>query len=65
MIPVNYPKGDIVGPCICGSWPGGECFQCTHTEDVLSNQLVKLLNECKQEVTSPYLKNKIDFILAN
>jgi hypothetical protein len=23
-----YPKGEVVGPCVCGSWPGGECLQC-------------------------------------
>ena len=26
--PVAYPDGDVVGPCICGSWPGGKCFKC-------------------------------------
>jgi len=26
--PVAYPKGDVVGPCICGSWPGGTCLKC-------------------------------------
>lgn len=24
----NYPKGDVAGPCICGSWPGGKCLRC-------------------------------------
>lgn len=24
----DYPKGDVVGPCICGSWPGGPCLKC-------------------------------------
>lgn len=23
-----YPTGDIVGPCVCGSWPGGPCLRC-------------------------------------
>jgi hypothetical protein len=23
-----YPKGSVVGPCVCGSWPGGECLRC-------------------------------------
>jgi predicted Fe-S protein YdhL (DUF1289 family) len=27
-----YPEGDIVGPCICGSWPGGECLKCKRIE---------------------------------
>ena len=26
--PVAYPEGDVVGPCICGSWPGGKCLKC-------------------------------------
>lgn len=26
----NYPEGDVVGPCICGSWPGGACLRCQH-----------------------------------
>ena len=26
--PVAYPDGDVVGPCICGSWPGGKCLKC-------------------------------------
>jgi len=23
-----YPEGDVVGPCVCGSWPGGKCLKC-------------------------------------
>lgn len=23
-----YPKDDAIGPCVCGSWPGGECLKC-------------------------------------
>ncbi len=23
-----YPHGVVVGPCVCGSWPGGDCFKC-------------------------------------
>jgi hypothetical protein len=23
-----YPEGNVVGPCICGSWPGGKCLKC-------------------------------------
>ena len=23
-----YPKGEVVGPCVCGSWPGGKCLRC-------------------------------------
>lgn len=26
----DYPEGDVAGPCICGSWPGGRCLKCTH-----------------------------------
>lgn len=25
----DYPTGDVVGACICGSWPGGRCLKCT------------------------------------
>ena len=24
----DYPTGNVVGACICGSWPGGECLRC-------------------------------------
>lgn len=24
----DYPTDTVVGPCICGSWPGGECLKC-------------------------------------
>lgn len=27
MVP-DYPEGDVVGACICGSWPGGKCLRC-------------------------------------
>lgn len=23
-----YPEGEVVGACVCGSWPGGECLKC-------------------------------------
>jgi hypothetical protein len=23
-----YPTGEVVGACVCGSWPGGECLRC-------------------------------------
>ena len=23
-----YPTGKVAGPCVCGSWPGGECLRC-------------------------------------
>jgi hypothetical protein len=23
-----YPQGDVAGPCVCGSWPGGPCLRC-------------------------------------
>lgn len=29
-----YPTGDVVGPCVCGSWPGGKCLKCP----VVANQ---------------------------
>ena len=26
-----YPEGDVVGACVCGSWPGGKCLRCPVT----------------------------------
>jgi hypothetical protein len=26
--PAAYPIGNVSGPCVCGSWPGGECLKC-------------------------------------
>ncbi len=23
-----YPAGEVMGPCVCGSWPGGVCLKC-------------------------------------
>ena len=23
-----YPTGEVVGPCVCGGWPGGKCLHC-------------------------------------
>ena len=23
-----YPEGEVVGPCVCGGWPGGRCLRC-------------------------------------
>lgn len=23
-----YPKGTVIGPCVCGSWPGSACHRC-------------------------------------
>jgi len=28
----EYPTGIVTGPCICGSWPGGECLKCPKTK---------------------------------
>jgi hypothetical protein len=24
----DYPIGEVIGPCVCGSWPGGKCLKC-------------------------------------
>ena len=29
-----YPEGDVIGPCVCGSWPSGKCLQCPVTSNV-------------------------------
>lgn len=28
VVPPPYPDGNVSGPCVCGSWPGGTCFRC-------------------------------------
>jgi hypothetical protein len=28
----QYPEGAVVGPCVCGSWPGGKCLKCPRIE---------------------------------
>jgi len=30
---VAYPSGVVTGPCVCGSWPGGECLRCEVTDE--------------------------------
>ena len=32
VVAPNYPAGDVIGPCLCGSWPGGKCFKCPMTD---------------------------------
>ncbi len=34
-----YPEGNVVGPCICGSWPGGKCFKCPRIEAGAAQQV--------------------------
>lgn len=29
----DYPEDRVVGPCICGSWPGGKCLRCPVEND--------------------------------
>lgn len=29
-----YPEGIVNGPCVCGSWPGGECLKCEWTGQI-------------------------------
>jgi hypothetical protein len=33
---IDYPKGEVCGPCVCGSWPGGDCLRCPPTEEYLA-----------------------------
>ena len=28
----EYPTGEVIGACICGSWPGGKCLKCPRIE---------------------------------
>lgn len=43
----GYPIGTIIGPCICGSWPGGRCLRCTRLDPhrpAAANLLVRFLD---------------------
>ena len=40
-----YPEGDVVGPCICGSWPGGKCLKCKRIEPPKAAEWVGLTDE--------------------
>jgi hypothetical protein len=48
--PVAYPEGDIVGPCICGSWPGGKCLKCPRITAPAQRTWVGLTDEELSEV---------------
>ena len=43
--PVAYPEGDVVGPCICGSWPGGKCLKCPRITTPAQRTWVGLTDE--------------------
>jgi hypothetical protein len=44
--PAAYPEGDVVGPCVCGSWPGGKCLKCPRiTQPTAQRQWVGLTDE--------------------
>jgi hypothetical protein len=50
-----YPKGQVVGPCVCGSWPGGECLRCEYAHPVAAQQepvawLKSLIEKRQQEL---------------
>jgi hypothetical protein len=68
-----YPEGDVVGPCVCGSWPGGKCLRCewlTEADKLLQQALEALdgalsddkpyIAECKGSATAirTYLEGK-------
>ena len=40
-----YPEGDVVGPCVCGSWPGGKCLKCTWVEQAEKAEIEAKLKE--------------------
>ena len=48
-----YPEGDVVGPCVCGSWPGGKCLKCPWVEQAEKQKPVAWMyvnfdDECEQ-----------------
>jgi hypothetical protein len=41
-----YPEGIVIGPCVCGSWPGGPCLRCP----VIPNEWLDCLDEYLHEI---------------
>mgnify|MGYP003336567727 CR=1 FL=1 len=48
--PVAYPEGYVVGPCVCGSWPGGECLKCPRVIHPPKREWVGLTPDEKEEI---------------
>ena len=44
---VAYPSGVVTGPCVCGSWPGGECLRCDVTDKAAA--IIRAENERLRE----------------
>ena len=58
--PVAYPDGDVVGPCICGSWPGGKCLKCPRITTPPQREWVGLTDAVVQNIVycrSPNIAN--------
>ena len=47
---VAYPEGYVVGPCVCGSWPGGECLKCPRVIHPPKREWMELTQEEKIEL---------------
>lgn len=50
--PVSYPEGYVVGPCICGSWPGGKCLKCPRIASQPQHEWAGLTDEEVNELWS-------------
>lgn len=46
----SYPEGDVVGPCVCGSWPGGKCLKCPWIPAPAQPDPLHVANEQGEEV---------------
>ena len=55
--PVAYPEGDVVGPCICGSWPGGKCLKCPRITTPPQRPWVGLTDEELEAMAEKFVTN--------
>lgn len=39
----DYPAGDVVAACICGSWPGGPCLKCPPTKEAADHAIASAI----------------------
>ena len=47
---------DVVGPCVCGSWPGGKCLKCPWVEQAEKRKPVAWM--MTNAVGKPYFRKK-------
>ena len=57
--PVTYPDGYVVGPCICGSWPGGKCLKCPRITPQPQREWVGLTDEEMRDLEKQFEAERV------